>query len=65
MTDQSDTGDPTAGLDMDTVKSTVKTLFSHLITRSVAWRGRSADVSPRSRRPIGCHRYRSGGLHSN
>ena len=33
MTDQSDTGNPTAGLDTDTVKLTVKPLLSRLATR--------------------------------
>eukprot|EP00959_Pyramimonas_sp_CCMP1952_P331825 6948399-Pyramimonas_sp.AAC.1 len=33
MTDQSDTGNPTAGLDTDAVELTVKTSSSHLVTR--------------------------------
>eukprot|EP00959_Pyramimonas_sp_CCMP1952_P219559 4590896-Pyramimonas_sp.AAC.1 len=32
MTHQSDTGNPTAGLDTDTVELTAKTLLSHLVT---------------------------------
>eukprot|EP00976_Prorocentrum_cordatum_P071885 1180500-Prorocentrum_minimum.AAC.1 len=37
MTDQSDTGNLTAGLDTDTVELTIKTLLSHL-WRTLNWR---------------------------
>eukprot|EP00976_Prorocentrum_cordatum_P108940 1194933-Prorocentrum_minimum.AAC.1 len=35
MTDQSDAGLPTAGLDTGTAELTVKTLSSHLVTREL------------------------------